>query len=89
MGRGIPDFPRSGSGGFQVVVAAFICGDLLPFASILSAERIERIFTRHDCQFGLHDVYTTALMVWSFLGQVLRDGMDASCQAAVAPGAGA
>lgn len=84
MDRGIPDFPRSGSSGFQAVVAAFLGGDHLPFASILSAERIERIFTRHNGQFGLHGVYTTALMVWSFLGQVLRDGKDASCQAAVA-----
>ena len=29
-------------------------------------------------------VYSTAMMVWSFLGQVLRDGKEASCQAAVA-----
>ena len=27
---------------------------------------------------------TTVVMVWSFLGQVLRDGKEASCQAAVA-----
>jgi putative transposase len=84
MDRGLPDFPRSGSSGFQAVVAAFLGGEPLPFANILSAERIERIFAKHGCQFGLHGVYTTALMVWSFLGQVLRDGKDASCQAAVA-----
>jgi hypothetical protein len=24
--------------------------------------------------FGLHGVYTTAIMVWSFLSQVLREG---------------
>ncbi len=29
-------------------------------------------------------VYTTAIMVWSFLSQVVRDGKEASCQAAVA-----
>ena len=29
-------------------------------------------------------VYSTAIMVWSFLGQVLRDGKESSCQAAVA-----
>jgi hypothetical protein len=56
----------------------------LPFANVLSAERIERIFAKHGCRFGLHGVYTTAIMVWSFLSQVLRDGKEASCQAAVA-----
>ena len=29
-------------------------------------------------------MYTTAIMVWSFLSQVVRDGKEASCQAAVA-----
>jgi hypothetical protein len=28
--------------------------------------------------------YSTAVMVWSFLGQVLRDGKEAACQAGVA-----
>jgi hypothetical protein len=65
-------------------VDAFLSGEGLPFAEILSAERIARIFTRHDCSFGLHGVYTTAITVWSFLSQVLRDGKEASCQAAVA-----
>ena len=40
----------------------------LPSTAICSAER----------------VYSTATVVWSFLGQVLRDGKEASCQAAVA-----
>ena len=84
MDRGIPDFPCSGSGGFRAVVAAFLGGEQLPFANILCAERIERIFAKHGCQFGLHGIYNTAVMVWAFLGQVLRDGKDASCQAAVA-----
>jgi hypothetical protein len=84
MGQPIPHFPRSGRGGFHQVVAAFLGGDHLPFASVLSAERIERIFARHGCQFGRHGIYNTAIMVWSFLGQVLRDGKEASCQSAVA-----
>jgi len=56
----------------------------LPFATILSVERIEGIFAKHGCLFGRHGIYTSAIMVWSFLGQVLRDGKEASCQAAVA-----
>ena len=84
MGTAIPNSPRRDSLSFQKVADAFLAGDGLPFAEILSAERIERIFVKHGCLFGLHGVYTTAIMVWSFLSQVLRDGKEASCQAAVA-----
>ncbi len=80
----IPDSPQRNSRGFQKVVAAFLSGPGLPFAEVLSAERIGRIFARHDCLFGRHGVYSTAIVVWSFLSQVLRDGKEASCQAAVA-----
>lgn len=76
--------PSADSGSFRKVADAFLSGEALPFASILSAERIERVFAKHGCRFGLHGVYTTAIMVWSFLSQVLRDGKEASCQAAVA-----
>jgi putative transposase len=84
MGVNVPDAPSRGSRNFQQVVAAFLRGEGLPFAEILSAERIERIFAKHDCLFGRRGIYTTAIMVWSFLSQVLRDGKEASCQAAVA-----
>lgn len=84
MAAFIPRSPRPGSGSFQKVADAFLAGEGLPFAEIVSAERIERIFARHGCGFGLHGVYTTAIMVWAFLSQVLRDGKEASCQAAVA-----
>lgn len=80
----IPGSPRRGSGSFQKVADAFLAHEGLPFAEILSAERIERVFAKHGCLFGLHGIYTTAVMVWSFLSQVLRDGKEASCQAAVA-----
>lgn len=84
MAAFLPHSPTPGSGGFRKVADAFLSGEGLPFAHILSAERIERVFARHGCLFGLHGVYTTAVMVWSFLSQVLRDGKEASCQAAVA-----
>jgi hypothetical protein len=84
MTTGIPNSRGRGSRNFQKVVDAFLGGDGLPFAEILSAERIERIFQKHGGLFGLHGVYTTAIMVWSFLSQVLRDGKEASCQVAVA-----
>lgn len=84
MGARIPDPPRRRSSSFRQVVDVFLTGQGLPFAEILSAERIERIFAKHGCLFGRQGVYTTAVMVWSFLSQVLRDGKEASCQAAVA-----
>jgi len=71
-------------GSFRKVAAAFLASEALPFARILSAERVERVFAKHDGLFGQQGIYSTAMMVWSFLGQVLRDGKEASCQAAVA-----
>lgn len=69
---------------FQQVVASFLLQPGLPFASVLSAERVERIFAKHGNLFGARRIYTTAVLVWSFLSQVLRDGKEASCRAAVA-----
>jgi hypothetical protein len=84
MASGIPHSPHRGSRSFQKVVDAFLGGDGLPFAQILSAERIDVVFAQYGCQFGTHGVYTTPLVVWSFLSQVLHDGKEASCQSAVA-----
>jgi hypothetical protein len=79
----IPNSDNSGSASFQKIVDAFLSQPGLPFANVLSAERIERIFAKHGNLFGTGAIYSTAVMVWSFLGQVLRDGKEASCQAAV------
>jgi len=75
---------NNGGSSFQQVVAGFLSQPGLPFAQVLSAERIERIFAQHGNLFGVGEIYSTAVLVWSFLGQVLRDGKEASCQAAVA-----
>ncbi|MGH8428747.1 MAG: IS4 family transposase [Gammaproteobacteria bacterium] len=82
----MPSLPDSGDGrrsGFRQIAEAFLSQPGLPFTRLLSAERIERVFAEHGNLFG-GAVYSTAMMVWSFLGQVLRDGKEASCQAAVA-----
>jgi hypothetical protein len=84
MAQDIPTSASGGSGSFRKVVAAFLASSAVPFAHIVSAERVERVFAKHDGLFGRQGIYSTAMMVWSFLGQVLRDGKDASCQAAVA-----
>ena len=73
-----------GNCGFQRIVDAFLAGDGLPFADVLSAQRIQRIFADHDNLFGLDAIYSTMTVVWAFLAQVLRDGKEASCRAAVA-----
>ncbi len=70
--------------GFQKVLDPFLAQPGLPFASVLSAERIERVFAKHGGLFGVRGIYSTAVMVWSFLAQVLRDGKEASCRSAVA-----
>ena len=75
---------NSGSKSFQKIVDAFLTQPGLPFANVLSAERIERVFAKHGNLFATEGIYSTAVMVWAFIGQVLRDGKEASCQAAVA-----
>jgi len=69
---------------FRQVAAAFLSQPGLPFAQVLSAERIERIFAKHGNLFGMSAIYSTVITLWAFLGQVLRDGKEASCQSAVA-----
>ena len=56
MARNLPNSASAGSSSFQKVVAAFLAGDALPFARILSAERVERVFAKHGCRFG-HGVF--------------------------------
>lgn len=71
------------SSSFAQITAAFLADPGLPFTRLLSAERIEQVFKRHGNLFGGETIYSTAIMLWSFLGQVLRDGKEASCQSAV------
>jgi hypothetical protein len=66
------------------VTDAFLAQPGLPFAEVLSAERIERVFARHDNLFGWNSIYSTVVTVWAFLGQALQDGKGAACQSAVA-----
>jgi putative transposase len=84
MRGSLPNSDHSGRSGFRQIAAAFLAQPGLPFANVLSAERIERTFVRRGNLFGMDAVYSTVIMAWSFLGQVLRDGKEASCQAAVA-----
>ena len=81
---GVPYSEGRESGNFRRIVGSFLSQAGLPFAQVLSAERIERIFTKHENLFAIGYIYSTATVVWAFLGQVLRDGKQAACKAAVA-----
>jgi hypothetical protein len=73
--------PRRCSLSFGQSVAAFLSQPGLPFSKILTEQRIHRIFARHDGLFGR--VYTTPIVLWAFMSQVLRDGKEAACRSAV------
>ena len=54
--------PSSGGGSsFQQVVSAFLAALGLPFASVLSAERIERVFAKYGNLFAERHIYSTAV----------------------------
>jgi putative transposase len=82
--KSVPDSSDFWNVGFQKIIDAFLLQPGLPFASVLTAEKIVRIFRRHGGLFGENRIYNTAVVLWAFLGQVLRDRKEASCQSAVA-----
>ena len=84
MRQSVPDSYDFRNSGFQKIVDGFLLHSGLPFASVLTAEKIARIFHKHDGMFGENRIYNTAVVLWAFLGQVLRDRKEASCQSAVA-----
>ena len=69
---------------FDAVAEPFLQQPGLPFAHVLSADAIEQAFARGDALFGQNDIYSTQIVLWAFLAQVLRGGKGAACAAAVA-----
>ena len=57
----------------------------LPFGNILSAGLVREWFADNDALFGSgeNNVWNTGLTLWSFISQVLGDGKQRSCNAAV------
>lgn len=84
MDNSIPNSNKRRSTNFQPVADAFLAQPGLPFADLLSAQRIKGLFQKHNGLFGSHGVYTTAVTLWAFLSQVMRDGKETACQSAVA-----
>ena len=84
MSSRIAGSSRRSTNSFQQVVSGFLKEPGLPFSGVLTAEVIEAVFAKHDGLFGMSSIYSTATVLWAFLGQVLRDGKLAACQSAVA-----
>jgi hypothetical protein len=84
MSDKIPNRATPGTSGFQKITASFLSCEGLPFDSVLPKEKIHRIFSKHKSLFAATGTYSTAVVLWAFLGQVLRDRKEASCQFAVA-----
>ncbi len=74
-----------GNIGFSAFDQLSFSDNSLPFGSILSTNRIRNVFAERDALFGYgdNDLWNTGLVLWSFIGQVLQDGKQSSCNAAV------
>ena len=73
-----------GQSDFAVIADSFLHAPGLPFASVLDRESIARVFREEKGLFGQEDIFSTQMVLWAFLAQVLRDGKGAACAAAVA-----
>jgi len=69
---------------FSVIANPFLQDPGLPFASVLDAESIQRVFREEEALFGQEDIFSTEIVLWAFLAQTLRDGKGVACSAAVA-----
>jgi len=77
--------PRvGGKRDFAVIADSFLHDPGLPFARVLDAAAIERIFREEEALFGQDDIFSTQMVLWAFLAQTLRDGKGIACAAAVA-----
>ncbi len=76
--------PRVHRNAFALVAEPFLQQPGLPFAEVLTAESLEKAFADNDALFAQCDTFSTSIVLWAFLAQVLRDGKGAACAAAVA-----
>lgn len=74
----------AGNDGFGSLVQSFLGQAGLPFADVLSAQAIEQAFAGRGALFACDEIFSTPIVLWAFLAQVLRDGKGAACAAAVA-----
>ena len=74
--------PKFFNNPFQQISQSFLDDPTLAFAKVLSAEVVEATFRKYD-SFREGGFYSTAIVLWAFLSQVLADGKSASASAAV------
>jgi len=76
---------KNGNIGFSVFDQISYFDDSLPFGNVLSADCVREMFADSGVLFGdgENDLWNTGLTLWSFIGQVLQDGKQRSCNAAV------
>jgi len=76
--------PHRGASNFSSAnsIEAFLPQPGLPFTSVIDERQITQVFRKHGC--SMSGIYSTAIVLWAFMSQVLRDGKEASCQSAVA-----
>ena len=80
----VHDQATPGNAGFQDILEPFLQQGGLPFAEVLSADDVEGAFAARHALFATDAVFSTPVVLWAFLAQVLRDGKGAACAAAVA-----
>ena len=69
---------------FDSIARSFLQQDGLPFADVLRAEDIGRAFAEEGALFAQDEIFSTPVVLWAFLGQILQDGKGVACAAAVA-----
>ncbi len=82
MRQPVSDSDESGEPEFQKIVDGFLLQPGLPFATVLIAEKINRIFRKHGGLFGRNGSYSSAIVLWAFLGQ----GSHKRCQSQMVSG---
>jgi len=75
---------RDGKHAFSAIADSFIHDPGLPFARVLDAPSIQRVFHEEEALFGQNDIFSTEVVLWAFLAQTLRDGKGIACTSAVA-----
>ncbi|MEQ1828930.1 MAG: IS4 family transposase [Pirellula sp.] len=79
---GIPNPSTKRSFTFRDALQGFLLNQELAFAELLDKDLVREVFQKHQSYFG--GIFHTAIVLWAFMSQVLRDGKEASCQSAVA-----
>ena len=58
------------SSSFRKIAACFLRQPGLPFAGVLSADKMHAVVEKHDRLFAQDSAYSTSIVVWAFPGTV-------------------